>query len=268
MSRNVLAEILEATAASVAQLRRDRAAWRRAALEAPPPVDWAQAMPAGAVGVIAEVKRRSPSAGPIAEQLAPELHARAYVAGGAWAVSVLTEERHFRGSFADLEAVRRAVPVPVLCKDFIVDETQLYRARAAGASAVLLIARILDSVRLAELAALARELQLVRLVEVHSAAELDRALAVAPEAVGVNARDLETFRLDVAAIEPVLRAVPPEVTAVAESGLSARAQVEQVADWGADAVLVGSAVARAPDPAAAVRALVGVPRRAGVRGQR
>lgn len=212
------------------------------------------------MAVIGEVKRRSPSAGVIAEGLSPAGHARAYVSGGAVAVSVLTDPVHFGGSLEDLAEVVRSVPVPVLRKDFILDEPQLYEARIHGASAVLLIVRVLEAGALRELAAGAKEVGLGRLVEVHGPEELDRALEVAPETVGVNARDLETFLVDVEGIEAVLRAVPGDTIAVAESGLATRADVERVAAWGADAVLVGTAIAASADPAGAVRGLAGVAR--------
>jgi indole-3-glycerol phosphate synthase len=182
------------------------------------------------------------------------------VRGGAVAVSVLTDPVHFGGSLEDLAEVSHSIPVPVLRKDFMLDEAQLYEARIHGASAVLLIVRVLEGKALHELAAAAREMGLARLVEVHGPGELDRALEVAPDAVGVNARDLETFQVDVGSIEPVLRAVPGDTVAVAESGLATRADVERVAAWGADAVLVGTAIAASADPASAVRGLAGVAR--------
>lgn len=262
-----LSSILAASRARVAELGPQRAALRREAAGAPQPPPWGGSFGGQAVGVIGEVKRRSPSTGAIAESLSPAAHARAYVAGGAVAISVLTDELHFGGSLGDLDDVRRAVTVPLLRKDFILDEAQLYEARIHGASAVLLIVRALEATALRELAACARELGLARLVEVHGREELDRALEVAPDAVGVNARDLDTFTVDVKAIEPVLRAVPAGTIAVAESGLGSRADVERVAGWGADAVLVGTAIAAATDPAEAVRRLSGVPR-IGRRGAR
>ncbi len=255
-----LSSILAATHDRVARLAPQRAALRHAASLAPAAPAFGPSLRRRDVAVIAEVKRRSPSAGPIAEHLTPADHARAYQAGGAAAISVLTDEIHFGGSLADLDEVRRSVAVPVLRKDFIVDEVQLYEARVHGASAVLLIVRALDAQQLADLAQAARELGLARLVEVHGRDELERALEVAPDALGVNARDLDTFSVDVGGIEPILRAVPAGITAIAESGLSTRSDVERVAAWGADAVLVGAAIAGAADPAGAVRGLTGVPR--------
>jgi indole-3-glycerol phosphate synthase len=154
-----------------------------------------------------------------------------------------------------------AAGLPVLCKDFILDEVQLLEARAAGASAVLLIVRALDQVGLRALRECARELGLSVLVEVHTLGELDRALAVEPESVGVNARDLETFQVDLRSVEPVLRGVPPGTIAVAESGIGSRRDVELVAGWGADAVLVGTLLSGANDPVEELGTLVGVPRR-------
>lgn len=255
-----LSRMLAVTRARVAELRARGAELARDAMRCPQPPSWAAAFRGPDVAVIGEVKRRSPSAGGIAEDLSPAAHARAYVLGGAAAISVLTDQPHFGGSLEDLDAVRRVVSVPLLRKDFILDQTQLYEARIYGASAVLLIVRALESGALRELAAGARELGLARLVEVHGPEELDQALEVAPEAVGVNARDLDSFAVDVASIEPVLRAVPGNVTAIAESGLASRADVERVAGWGADAVLVGTAIAGSRDPAGATRRLTGVPR--------
>jgi indole-3-glycerol phosphate synthase len=237
-----------------------RAELERAARAAPPPADWAAALAGPEVGLIAEVKRRSPSAGAIAPDLDPAGWARAYVEGGARAISVLTDERHFGGSLADLDRVRRAVAVPLLRKDFILDPLQVFETRAAGASAILLIVRALAPAALHSLSAVARELGLARLVEVHDRAELDAAIALAPEAIGVNARDLDRFTVSLEGLAPVLEAVPSGILAVAESGIGRRTDVERVAAWGADAILVGTALAGAADPAAAVRRLVGVPR--------
>lgn len=221
--------------------------------------------PGPTVGVIAEVKRRSPSQGSIREGLDPVAHARAYQRGGAVAVSVLTDEAHFGGSLEDLERVAAAVRVPVLRKDFILDELQIMEARAAGASAVLLIVRALAPDRLQALARAAAVWHLPTLIEVHAVAELEPALAAGPGAIGVNARDLSTFAIDLRRAEAVIREVPNHVAVVAESGIESRADVERVAAAGADFVLVGTSVARQGDPERAVRGLVGVKRQMGVR---
>jgi indole-3-glycerol phosphate synthase len=216
--------------------------------------------PDAGVGLVAEVKRRSPSQGEIRPDLDPIGHARAYVRGGAVAISVLTEETHFGGSLDDLARVAAAVSVPVLRKDFILDELQIMEARAAGASAILLIARILPAEQLRALARAARTWGLATLVEVHAEAELDAALAAKPAALGVNARDLSTFTIDMRTAERIIRTVPAGQVVVAESGVERREDVERFAAAGADMVLVGTSVARESDPEEAVRRLVGVKR--------
>jgi indole-3-glycerol phosphate synthase len=162
----------------------------------------------------------------------------------------------------DLQRVAAAVPLPVLCKDFILDELQLVEARAAGASAALLIARIVAGARLRELIEAAGKLGLGVLVEVHTVHELDAAIAAGAAVVGVNNRDLDTLTVDLSSGERVLRAVPRNLVAVGESGIETRADVERLAAAGADLILVGTSLARLTDPQAAVRALCGVPRRA------
>ena len=221
--------------------------------------------PETTVGVIAEVKRRSPSQGAIREELDPVSHAAAYARGGAVAVSVLTDGPHFGGSIEDLQRVVRAVQVPVLRKDFVIDETQVHEARAAGASAVLLIARILSAAQLGRLAGVVRSCGMTPLVEVHKPAELDAALAAGPSVLGINARDLDTFMVDLSGAEKMIARIPAGIPVVAESGIQTRADVERLAAVGADYVLVGTSVARQPDPEAAVRALVGVKRQRGAR---
>ena len=233
----------------------------RLAARAPVAPAFGPGVVAGSVGIIAEVKRRSPSAGDIRADLDPVRHALAYQAGGAVTISVLTEGAHFGGSLDDLGQVTKAVAIPVLRKDFIVDELQLLEARAAGASLVLLIVRALSDVELKRLAAEARGLGLATLVEAHDRGELDRALVVSPTAVGINNRDLSTFVTDLRVAETLVPAVPKGILAVAESGIDERGAVERLAVTGADLILVGEAVARAHDPAVAVRELSGVPRR-------
>jgi indole-3-glycerol phosphate synthase len=260
MPTATLEEILDVTRSRVAALRGRANDLARRAAAAPPPRPFL-ALPLGStVGIVAEVKRRSPSQGAIRPDLDPAAHARAYARGGAVAVSVLTDEVHFGGSLDDLSGVAAAVALPVLRKDFIIDELQILEARAAGASAILLIVRVLTPERLAALAAAAVGHRLATLVEVHSGAELEAALAAHPTAVGVNARDLATFAVDLQAAAAVVAAVPPEVPVVAESGIEDRGDVERLAAAGADFVLVGTSLARRSDPETAVRALVGVGR--------
>jgi indole-3-glycerol phosphate synthase len=207
------------------------------------------------VAVIAEVKRASPSKGPIAPGLDATAQARAYQRGGAAAVSVLTEPTRFAGSLADLEAVA-ATGLPALRKDFVVDRYQLWEARAAGAAAVLLIAAALDDHTLAALHEEAAAAGLDALVEVHDAEEAARAAAIGARIVGVNARNLRTFEVDPHAFARLRPSLPTGALAVAESGISTAEQVRAAAACGADAVLVGESLVRAADPAAAVAALV------------
>jgi len=253
--------ILMATQNRVATLRPRARDLERQAAASPPPRQFGRALVGSTVGVIAEVKRRSPSAGAIREDLDPVRHAQAYELGGAAAISVLTDEVHFGGSLEDLARVAQAVTVPVLRKDFVLDELQLLEARAAGASGVLLIVRALAPERLRALARAARDQDLGVLVEVHTERELEQALGAEPTALGVNSRDLATFTVDLALAERLLTRVPPGVPAVAESGIETRADVTRLARSGADLVLVGTSVSRTDDPAAAVRGLVGVPRK-------
>jgi indole-3-glycerol phosphate synthase len=207
--------------------------------------------------VIAEVKRSSPSAGNIADA-DPAARAAEYERGGAAAISVLTEPRHFGGSLDDLRAVRSATELPVLRKDFLVQPAQLAEARAAGADAVLLITAALSDDELAAMLQAAKELDLSTLVEVHADADLDRALAAGAQLVGVNARDLETLEVDEPKALALLSRIPHDRTAVFESGISSRAQVERAAAAGAAAVLVGESLMRAASPAAKIAELRGV----------
>ncbi len=261
MPRPTLAKILQVAQDRVLALTDRSRELERQAAAAPEPPSFRRALEGRTVGVIAEVKRRSPTVGSIREDLDPGRHAEAYARGGAVAISVLTEEPHFGGSLDDLTSVARAVRLPVLRKDFIVHDLQVIEARAAGAAAVLLIARLLEPAALQRLAGTARAHGLGVLIEVHTRAELDHALAAEPTAVGVNSRDLATFAVHLDLAERLVGQVPPGIPAIAESGIEARVDVERLAAAGADLVLVGTSVARTDDPAAAVRALVGVPRR-------
>jgi indole-3-glycerol phosphate synthase len=210
-----------------------------------------------APAVIAEVKRASPSAGPIADR-DPGEQAASYEAGGASVVSVLTEPRHFSGSIADLRAARRRVSLPVLRKDFLVHPSQVIESRAEGADAVLLIAACLPGRELPAMLAVAADLGLACLVEAFSDEDLDRVLEAGAEIVGVNARDLETLEVDAPGALRRLRRVPDDRIAVLESGIAGRSDVRAALEAGASAVLVGEALMRAPDPAAKLRELLGI----------
>ena len=207
------------------------------------------------LAVIAEVKRRSPSRGDLAPDLDPAETARAYAAGGAACVSVLTDETWFGGSAADLQAARNAVAVPVLRKDFTVDRRDVCDARLMGADAVLLIVAALDDGDLAQLHELALDLGLDVLVEVHDEAELDRAVAVGATAIGVNQRDLVTFDIDTDRAARAGAAMPADVVRVAESGIRGTEDAVRLAEAGFHAVLVGESVVTAGDRAASVTAL-------------
>ncbi|MFN9424437.1 indole-3-glycerol phosphate synthase TrpC, partial [Gemmatimonas sp.] len=198
--------------------------------------------------------------GAIAPGLDARVQAAAYVAGGAAAISVLTEPTRFGGDLADLRAVSHAVPVPVIRKDFLVHPVQLWEARAAGASAALLIVRSLSPDALPRLMDAAAAAGLATLVEVRTLGELDRALAAGASVIGVNNRDLETLVIDPATAPTLVPCIPAECIAVAESGLRTPGDLAPAAAAGADAVLVGSAISAAADPAAEVRALAGVAR--------
>jgi indole-3-glycerol phosphate synthase len=211
--------------------------------------------PGERVRLIAEVKRASPSRGVLRADLDPAAQAACYAAAGAAAVSVLTDRAYFHGSLEDLVAVRAAVAVPVLRKEFIVDEYQLWEARAAGADAVLLIAAALDDAALKDLFHAADGVGLGTLVEVHTRGELERAARLGAPVIGVNNRDLQTLATSLAPSLALLPLVPPGALAVSESGLAGRADVERVVAAGARAILVGETLVRAADVGAAVREL-------------
>lgn len=226
------------------------------AQSAPTPRDGIAALRAEGVTVIAEVKRTSPSKGPLADIPDPAQLASQYEAGGAACISVLTEGRRFGGSLADLAVVRAAVEIPVLRKDFIVTSYQLWEARAYGADLALLIVAALDDQALVSLIERAGSMGLTALVEVHDEYELDRALSAGARLVGVNARNLKTLEVDREVFARVAKLVPPEITLVAESGIRGPRDLVAYANAGADAVLVGEAVVTGGDPRAAVHDLV------------
>jgi indole-3-glycerol phosphate synthase len=210
----------------------------------------------GGVRVLAELKRASPVKGVLAEGFDPVARAPEYVRAGAAALSVLTDP-HFQGGLEDLDAVRAAVDCPVLEKDFVIDEYQLWEARAHGADAVLLIVAILEPERLADLFQAAKGLGLSTLVEVHREAELERAADVGAGLIGINNRDLTTFRTDLATTERLAPRVPSGACVVSESGIATRADVVRVRAAGAHAILVGESLSRSGDPAAKLRDLLG-----------
>ncbi len=257
----VLDVILDATRETLPGVRSRRRELERMVATRVPGPDFMAALRRPTVAVIAEVKRRSPSAGAINEGLDPSALAIEYTAGAAAAISVLTNASHFGGSLLDLERVTASVAVPVLRKDFILDEVQLLEARAAGASAVLLIVRALTQADLVSLLAAAEALELGVLVETHTAEELARALDAGARVIGVNARDLDDFTIDVGRSLDLVSRLPTDVVAVAESGMVSLADVERAAGAGADAVLIGGALASAADPRSSCRSFAEVTRR-------
>ncbi len=243
--------------ASAPALDRQRLADEAAA--AAPPRPFARAVATAGISVIAEVKRRSPSKGDLAPDLDPAALASAYQAGGASCLSVLTDGPHFGGSPADLVAAREACDLPVLRKDFTVCEADVLEARAMGADAVLLIVAALEPAELGEYRALAESLGMAALVEVHDSDELETALAAGASVIGVNQRDLRTFRVDEERAVSLAALIPPGVLRVAESGIATRSDVERLAAAGYDAVLVGESLVRSEDPASALARLLGAP---------
>ena len=229
------------------------------AMGTPLPRDFAGALGGTVLSCIAEIKRRSPSKGDLDPDLQPELVAKEYVAGGAACLSVLTDSDYFGGSRADLAAAREASGLPVLRKDFTVQEADVVDARLMGADAVLLIVAALDDDSLRRCAARAGDLGLAAVVEVHDERELERALAAGARIVGVNQRDLRTFQVDPERACALATEIPADVIAVAESGIRDAADARRLADAGYDAILVGEALVRAEDRAGRLRDLVGHP---------
>lgn len=256
-----LDQILAAARRRAASLTLSRPALERAATDAPAPPEFRAALRRPHVAVIAELKRRSPSAGEINPALDAPTLAMTYAAHGAAAISVLTDGPFFGGSLDDLHQVAQATNRPVLRKDFIVSEEQLLEARAGGGAAALLIVRALDQPTLQRLIGYARAIGLAPLVEAHDADEIARALDAGADLVGVNSRDLDTFHVDVPRALALLRQVPSSCLAVAESGVGSAADVARAAEAGADAVLVGSALSGSAQPAALLDTLTVVPRR-------
>ncbi|MCU1457475.1 MAG: indole-3-glycerol phosphate synthase [Actinomycetia bacterium] len=267
---SVLDDILATKRDEVTILHQPQArdAIRKAALDAPPIRSFPDALRRadGRVAVIGEIKRRSPSKGDLAPDLDAADTARAYAAGGAAALSVLTDAPYFGGSVLDLMHAREAVDIPVLRKDFTIDDIQVYEARGIGADAILLIAAAIpDDAQLADLHSLALDLGLGVLVEVHDDAELDRALAIGAAVVGVNSRDLGSFVEDLGVAETIAARIPAGSIAVAESAIRSPDDVVRMAGAGFDAVLVGEALVRSEDPTATMQAFAGVDRRDGGR---
>jgi indole-3-glycerol phosphate synthase len=247
---------------AAARARRSLASWREEAESAAARRDLRDfeaalraKVAAGRAAVIAEVKKASPSKGVLREHFVPAEIAASYEAGGAAALSVLTDERFFQGAAAYLQQARAACSLPVLRKDFMIDEYQVVEARALGADCILLIVACLDDALMADLEAVARALGLAVLVEVHDGAELDRALRLRTPLLGINNRNLRSFEVTLQTTLDLLPRVPADRLLVTESGILARADVQRMRAAGVDAFLVGEAFMRAPDPGAALAEL-------------
>jgi len=247
----------------VAHKKEEVAALKARGLAAParqaaPPRGFLRALTAyPGVAVIAEVKKASPSKGIIRADFDPVVIAGNYFAGGAQAISVLTDESFFQGSLGYIPAVRAAAPLPVLRKDFIIDEIQIREAAIFGADAVLLIAAILEPTQLADYLALSRDLGMDALVEVHDEAETEKALAAGSSLIGVNNRDLRDFSLDLNTTFRLRRLVPPEIPLVSESGIRDHEDMKRLAEHGISAALIGETLMRAADQIRALRELRG-----------
>jgi indole-3-glycerol phosphate synthase len=227
---------------------------------APPTLDFLGALRRDTITLIAEIKHASPSKGILIDDFDPVALSTDYAQNGAAAISVLTDRDFFQGSLDDLKAVRHNVSIPLLRKDFTIDERQIIEARIAGADAILLIVAILDDGLMRDLQAVAQGLGMAALIEVHTEAEMERALRLNPALVGINNRDLHTFNVDLDVTQRLAQMAPPEITLVAESGIFTVADVETIAAVGARAILVGESIVRSGDIGGQVRKLSGVHR--------
>ena len=253
----ILDEILAHKAGEVAERSRTRplAEVRAAAEAAPAPREFAQALRYRKPGVIAEIKKASPSKGVIRADFEPVGIARSYEAAGAACLSVLTDEKYFQGHDSYLTAARHATSLPALRKDFVVDAWQVFESRALGADCVLLIVAALDARRLGDYNALARDLGMDVLIEVHDAAEVETALSLAPTLLGINNRDLRTFETTLETTLGLLPAIPREIKVVTESGIHHPEDVARMRDAGVEAFLVGEAFMREEHPGDAIERL-------------
>ena len=254
---SVLDSIIEGVREDLAKRRRSLGDLHEQMSQAAAPLNAHQVLKGDQMKVIAEVKRSSPSKGELSAIGDPAALAEQYESAGASVISVLTEERRFKGSLADLTAVRSRVSIPILRKDFMVDEYQFFEARAHGADMVLLIVAALAKSQLRDFYDLATEMGMAALIEVHTADELERAMEIEPRIVGVNSRNLKTLDVDQAAFANLIPQIPSEIIRVAESGISARRDVEFAQSHGADAILVGEALVTSSDPTLAMRTLLG-----------
>jgi len=254
---SVLSSIIEGVREDLAARRLPMGKLQEALETAPAVRDCLPQLMSSEMSVIAEVKRSSPSKGTLASITDPAGLAAQYEEAGAQVVSVLTEQRRFGGTLADLDLVRKAIDLPILRKDFMVDEYQFYEARAHGADVVLLIVAALSKNQLEDYFHLSTELGMRSLIEVHTNDELERALEISPEIIGVNSRNLKTLEVDARAFAELIPQIPSTIARVAESGISTREEVVFAQECGATAILVGEALVRSGSPSVAINQLLG-----------
>jgi indole-3-glycerol phosphate synthase len=253
----VLDSIIEGVREDLAMRRSSLSQIHEQMSMAKPPLDAHQFLSGTEISVIAEVKRSSPSKGSLAPITDPAALAEQYQSAGASAISVLTEKRRFGGSLDDLDAVRAKVTIPVLRKDFMVDEYQFFEARAHGADIILLIVAALSQSQLKDFYDLSAEMGMAVLIEVHTEDELERAMDISPRIIGVNSRNLKTLEVDSVAFTNLIPRIPRDLIRIAESGISTRSDVDLAQRAGATGILVGEALVRAGDPTLAMQELRG-----------
>ena len=255
---DILKKIVEIKLARLAAEKRlvSRETIEQVASEKPRPMDFLQAFAGSGIHIMAEVKKASPSKGILKPDFDPKALVRAYAQGGASAVSVLTEQDHFSGSLKILELVRDQVALPILRKDFITDAYQVIQARAAGADSFLLIVGLLNFVQLKTLIEVGRAWQMEPLVEVHNLPQLHTALNAGAKFIGINNRDLRTFRVNLDVSLQLVKKIPRDRTVISESGIRSREDILRLSDAGIKGCLIGESIVTSPDPAAKLRELI------------
>ncbi len=259
---NILEKIIETKSLEVKNLKKHLKRLRLESDKVSPPRDFLNSlMSDDLVGVIAEVKRRSPGAGAIRPKLNPVSLATDYESSGAVALSILTDTKYFGGTLKDLREVRNFVGLPILRKDFIIDESQIYESLVSGADAILLIASVLDDEQLRDYREMAESLGMAALIEAHDLSEVERGLSAGASLLGINNRNLKTFDTNLKTTIDLIRGIPPEVVLVSESGVHSKEDVSMLGEAGVDAVLVGESLLRKDDPGKGVRNLSGQDKR-------
>jgi indole-3-glycerol phosphate synthase len=255
---NILDQIVKAKKLEVRDVKSQLREWKAKAKGAEPTRPFRDAIrKTTEIALIAEIKRASPAAGAINLKMDVAATAKAYQEAGASCISCLTDKEFFKGSIEDFQRVREAASIPMLRKDFVIDESQVWQSRAIGADCILLIARILEDGQMADFASIASELGMAALFEVHDERELERVMGCKPSLVGINNRNLDTFSVSLETTAKLRAGLPPMVTVVAESGIKTREDVKFMKEVGAHAILVGEEIAKSLDPAKKIRELLG-----------